>query len=280
MAEKQKADRAAGERIAKVLARSGLCSRRDAERWIADGRVAVNGKVLTSPALNVVPGDRIAVDGQPLPERERTRLWLYHKPKGLLTAHRDPAARPTIFAELPPSLPRVISIGRLDLNTEGLLLLTNDGGLARTLELPSTGWLRRYRVRVHGEVTQAALDALAGGVTIDGVRYGPVEATLDSSKGSNHWLTVSIREGKNREVKRLMAHLGLDTTRLIRISFGPFQLADLKPGEVREIRGRVLRDQLGQKLAKASGVDFAAPIRQPPAEKAPAAKTSHAHRRR
>lgn len=262
MAEKQNRLGSAGERIAKVLARSGLCSRRDAERWIADGRVAVNGKVISSPALNVTEADRILVDGQPLPERERTRLWLYHKPKGRLTAHRDPSGRPTVFAELPADMPRVVSVGRLDLNTEGLLLLTNDGGLARTLELPSTGWLRRYRVRVHGEVTQAALDKLAGGVTVEGIHYGPVEATLDTSKGTNHWLTVSIREGKNREVKRLMEHLGLKTTRLIRVSFGPFQLADLDAGEVREIRGRVLRDQLGHKLTLASKADFTAPIRQ------------------
>ncbi len=255
---------ATGERIAKVMARAGLCSRRDAERWIADGRVAVNGRLLTSPAVTVGPADRIAVDGVALPERERTRLWLYHKPKGLVTTARDPQGRPTIFAALPPEVPRVVTIGRLDINTEGLLLLTNDGGLARLLELPSTGWLRRYRVRVHGSVTQEALESLAAGVTVEGIQYGPVEASLDRSQGTNQWLTLGLREGKNREVKRLLAHLGLATTRLIRISYGPFQLGELKAGEVREIRGRVLRDQLGAKLAAAAGADFTAPLRPPP----------------
>ena len=275
-----------GERIAKVLARAGLCSRRDAERWIADGRVAVNGTTLTSPALNVGPRDRITVDGEPLPARERTRLWLYHKPKGLVTTARDPEGRPTVFAALPPDLPRVVAVGRLDINTEGLLLLTNDGGLARILELPATGWLRRYRVRAHGTVTQAALDSLKNGVAIDGVLYGAVEATLDKVQGSNLWLTLGLREGKNREVKRLLAHLGLDTNRLIRISYGPFQVGDLAPGEVHEIRGKVLRDQLGSKLAKAAGADFEAPIRPRevatrPAPKKPArGKGSHADRRR
>ena len=255
-------EQAAGERIAKVLARAGLCSRRDAERWIADGRVAVNGVVLSSPALNVGPADRVAVDGVPLPARERTRLWLYHKPKGLVTAARDPQGRPTVFAALPAELPRVVAVGRLDINTEGLLLLTNDGGLARMLELPATGWLRRYRVRAHGTIAPGGLNSLAEGVTIDGVAYGAVEATLDRSQGSNHWLTLGLREGKNREIKRLLVHLGLFTNRLIRVSYGPFQLGDLKPGEAREIRGRVLRDQLGEKLAAAAGADFEAPVRQ------------------
>jgi 23S rRNA pseudouridine2605 synthase len=258
-----------GDRIAKVLARAGLCSRRDAEKWIADGRVAVNGRIITSPALNVTARDRIAVDGEPLQERERTRLWLYHKPRGLVTTARDPDGRPTVFSKLPPDLPRVIAVGRLDINTEGLLLLTNDGGLARVLELPATGWLRRYRVRAHGVITQPALDTLRNGVTVDGVMYGAIEATLDREQGSNVWITMALREGKNREVKRVLGHLGLSITRLIRVSYGPFQLGDLAEGEVREIRGRILRDQLGAKLAAAAGADFEAPVRQPPpAEKA------------
>jgi 23S rRNA pseudouridine2605 synthase len=278
----------AGERIAKVLARAGLCSRRDAERWIAAGRVAVNGETLTSPALNVGPRDRISVDGHPLPARERTRLWLYHKPKGLVTTARDPEGRRTVFAALPSDLPRVVAVGRLDINTEGLLLLTNDGGLARVLELPATGWLRRYRVRAHGPVTQDALDALKDGVAIDGVLYGAVEAAIDKVQGSNAWLTLGLREGKNREVKRLLAHLGLAANRLIRVSYGPFQLGDLAPGEVREVRGRVLRDQLGPKLADAAGADFDAPVRPPPAaepkpvarRRGPRGKASRADRRR
>ncbi len=260
---------APGERIAKVLARAGLCSRRDAERWIEEGRVAVNGRKLKSPAFNVGPQDRVVVDGQPLPERERTRLWLYHKPRGLVTTARDPEGRPTVFSRMPSDMPRVIAVGRLDINTEGLLLLTNDGGLARVLELPATGWLRRYRVRAHGEVTQAALDALKEGVAIDGVLYGGVEASLDKVQGSNVWLTLGLREGQTREGKRILAYLGLDTARLIRISYGPFQLVDLVEGEVREIRGRILRDQLGAKLARAANADFDAPVREVAPKKAP-----------
>src|SRR5262249_23820049 len=201
---------ASGERIAKAIARAGLCSRREAETWIAAGRVAVNGEVIASPARNVTAGDRIAVDGEPLPTRERTRLFLYHKPRGLLTTHADPGGRPTIFTALPVGLPRLISVGRLDLNTEGLLLLTNDGSLARTLELPATGWLRRYRVRAHGRVGQGELDRLRAGITIDGIRYGSIEATVDRAQGSNVWLTFAIREGKNREVKNVLGDLGLE----------------------------------------------------------------------
>jgi 23S rRNA pseudouridine2605 synthase len=236
----------AGGRIAKVMARAGLCSRREAEAWIAAGRVAVNGAVIASPALNVTGADRIAVDGAPMPTRERTRLFLYHKLAGLVTTHADPGGRPTIFGRLPAGLPRLISVGRLDLNTEGLLLLTNDGGLARTLELPSTGWLRRYRVRALGTVTQADLDKLRGGITIDGIHYGAIDATLDRAQGSNVWLTFAIREGKNREVKNVLGHLGLRVNRLIRVSFGPFQLGELAEGAIEEVRTRVLREQLGK----------------------------------
>jgi len=249
-----------GERVAKVIARAGLASRREAEAWIAAGRVAVNGEAIASPARNVMQSDRITVDGVPLPARERTRLFLYHKPHGLLTTHADPGGRPTIFQRLPKGLPRLISVGRLDLNTEGLLLLTNDGGLARTLELPATGWLRRYRVRAHGRVAQDQLAALRQGITIDGVRYGAIEATLDRAQGSNVWLTFAIREGKNREVKNVLGHLGLAVNRLIRVSFGPFQLGELPEGAIEEVRTRALRDQLGERLAHSAGADFAGPI--------------------
>ena len=248
------------ERIAKVLARAGLCSRREAEEWIAAGRVAVDGVVLTTPAVTVGAANRITVDGAPLPVKERTRLWLFHKPRGLVTTTSDPEGRPTVFSVLPDDMPRVITVGRLDINTEGLLLLTNDGGLARVLELPSTGWLRRYRVRAFGEIDQAALDELKQGVSLDGVDYGPIEAVIDRVQGSNIWLVVGLREGKNREVKRVLGSLGLTVNRLIRISFGPFQLADLEEGEIREIRGRVLRDQLGKRLVEESGADFEAPV--------------------
>src|SRR3954451_1911468 len=249
-----------GERIAKVIARAGLCSRREAEAWIAAGRVAVNGEKIASPAPNVRPSDKIIVDGKPLPGAERTRLFLYHKPRGLVTTSSDPQSRPTIFGALPADLPRLISIGRLDLSTEGLLLLTNDGGLARALELPSTAWLRRYRVRAHGKVTQEQLDALRDGVTVDGISYGPIEATLDREQTSNVWITFAIREGKNREVRNVLRHLGLHVARLIRVSFGPFQLGELAEGAIDEVPTRVLRDQLGEKLARAAGVDFSAPI--------------------
>jgi 23S rRNA pseudouridine2605 synthase len=253
-----------GERIAKAIARAGLASRREAEAWIAAGRVTVNGTVITSPALDVAATDRIDVDGAPLPNRERTRLFLYHKPRGLLTTHADPRGRPTIFQKLPEGLPRLISVGRLDFNTEGLLLLTNDGALARVLELPSTGWLRRYRVRAHGSVTQAQLDQLRKGVTISGIRYGAIEADLDRMQGSNLWLTFAIREGKNREVRNVLGHLGLTVTRLIRVSFGPFQLGELEPGAVEEVPTRVLREQLGDRLGSLSAADFSAPIAPPP----------------
>jgi 23S rRNA pseudouridine2605 synthase len=241
-------------RIAKAMAHAGLCSRRDAERWIEAGRVAVNGKVLTTPAHVVGASDKIAVDGKPLPQAQALRLWRYHKPKGLVTSHKDPQGRKTVFEALPPELPRVVSVGRLDLNTEGLLLLTTDGALARHLELPSTGWLRRYRVRAHGRVTQEALDALRDGISIDGVHYGPVEARIDREQGSNLWLTLALREGKNREVKRLAEQLGLVVNRLIRVSFGPFALGDLAPGAVEEVKPKVLVDQLGARLAEEFGL--------------------------
>jgi 23S rRNA pseudouridine2605 synthase len=249
-----------GERIAKVMARAGLCSRREAEAWIAAGRVAVNGKPIASPALDVSPRDRVTVDGQPLRQRERTRLFLYHKPRGLLTSHADAKGRATIFAALPKGLPRLISVGRLDLNTEGLLLLTNDGGLARTLELPATGWLRRYRVRAHGRVRQEELDRLREGITIAGIRYGSIEARLEREQGANAWLTFAMREGKNREVKNVLGHLGLAVNRLIRVSFGPFQLGDLPEGAVEEVKTRILREQLGDRVAALSGADFSAPV--------------------
>jgi len=248
-----------GERIAKVLARAGLASRRDAEEIVTQGRVTVNGRLINSPALDVTVNDVVAVDGQPLPPRERTRLFLYHKPKGLMTTHADPEGRPTVFDNLPEGLPRLISVGRLDFNTEGLLLLTNDGGLARELELPETGWLRRYRVRAHGEVTQAQLDELKNGIEVDGVKYGSIDAALERDQGSNVWLVFAIREGKNREVRNVMAHLGLEVNRLIRISYGPFQLGELEEGKVEELRTRVLREQLGERVIDRSGADFARP---------------------
>jgi 23S rRNA pseudouridine2605 synthase len=241
-------------RIAKAMARAGLCSRREAERWIAYGRVAVNGRLLTTPAHDVGPDDRITVDGKPLPEAGPVRLWRYYKPRGLVTTHRDPQGRPTVFDNLPTGLPRVISVGRLDFNTEGLLLLTTDGALARHLELPATGWLRRYRVRARGRVTQEALDRLKDGITVEGMNYGPMEATLDSEKGANVWLTLGLREGKNREVRKVLSTLGLEVGRLIRVSFGPFQLLDLEPGQAEPVRRRVLIDQLGLRLARELGI--------------------------
>jgi 23S rRNA pseudouridine2605 synthase len=252
---------AKGERVAKLIARAGLCSRRDAERWIAEGRVALDGQILATPAVVVDDPARIAVDGQPLQAAERTRLWRYHKPAGLLTTHRDPRGRKTVFERLPPGMPRVVSVGRLDFNSEGLLLLTNDGALARRLELPATGWVRRYRVRVHGTVDPAALARLKKGVTVEGVAYGPIDAALERVQGSNAWLSVGLSEGKNREVRKIMAHLGLAVTRLIRVAYGPFQLGRLPPGAAEEVGPQILRDQLGRDAA-------------PPPER------PHAHRRR
>ncbi len=233
-----------GERISKWLARAGIASRRDAEKLVAEGHVVLNNAKVTHPATFVSSGDVVLVDGVPVDDPERTRLWRYHKPAGLVTTHRDPEGRPTVFEQLPSGLPRVISVGRLDLTSEGLLLLTNDGALARRLELPATGWLRRYRVRVHGIADPRRLAALDRGVTVNGVAYGPIDAGLDSRKGDNSWLTVSLREGRNREVRHVMAHLGLAVTRLIRVAYGPFQLGTLPRGAVDEVPARVLRDQL------------------------------------
>lgn len=261
-------------RIAKAIARAGLCSRREAERWIAEGRVAVNGRLLSTPAFEVGPKDRVTVDGEPLPAAEPPRLWRYHKPRGLITSHRDPEGRPTVFDRLPEHMPRVISVGRLDFNTEGLLLLTTDGALARHMELPATGWLRRYRVRARGRVTPAALAELTKGITIDGIRYGAVEATLDSEHGANIWLTLGLREGKNREVRKILGHLGLEVGRLIRVSYGPFQLLDLEPGEVEVVRRRVLIDQLGPRLADELGLNA------PDREELTANNRKSPHRRR
>ena len=252
-----------GERIAKVMARVGLCSRRDAEAWIVEGRVSVNGEVLTSAARNVTEADSVLVDGKPLATRERTRLFMFHKPRGLVTTDRDPEGRSTVFdfiAEHNPALPRLMSIGRLDINTEGLLLVTNDGGLARVLELPATGWLRRYRARANGVTDQAKLDTLAKGVTIDGVDYAGVEARLDRAQGANVWISLGLREGKNREVKKLLEYLGLAVNRLIRLSYGPFQLGEMAEGMVEEVRTRVLSEQLGESLARDANVDFEGPV--------------------
>jgi 23S rRNA pseudouridine2605 synthase len=232
-----------GERIAKWLARAGIASRRDAEQLVAEGRVRLNNRVIGHPATFVTAGDLVQVNGKLVEPPDRTRLWRYHKPPGLVTTHRDPEGRPIVFERLPPSLPRVVSIGRLDLTSEGLLLLTNDGELARRLELPSSGWIRRYRARVHGAVNEARLAALAAGTTVDGVRYGPIEAGLDSRKGDNAWLTVSLREGRNREIRRVLAHLDLQVTRLIRVAYGPFQLGKLPLGAVEEVSPKVLREQ-------------------------------------
>lgn len=253
----------AGERIAKRLARVGIASRRDAEELIAAGRVRVNGRVLASPAFNVMPDDRIELDGTEIPAVERTRLFLFHKPAGVVTTNRDPEGRRTVFDILPEGLPRLMTVGRLDINTEGLLLLTNDGGLARVLELPATGWLRRYRVRVHGKVDEKALADLKDGIAVDGVFYGGVEAFLDRQQGTNAWLTIGLREGKNREVKNILGALGLDVTRLIRVSYGPFQLGELEEGAVQELKGKMLRDQLGERLIEESGANFEAPINKP-----------------
>jgi 23S rRNA pseudouridine2605 synthase len=264
---------ARGERIAKWLARAGVASRRDAERLIADGRVTLNRRRVETPATFVRPGDLVAVDGRPVAPPERTRLFRYHKPPGLVTTHRDPQGRPTVFERLPTGLPRLVSVGRLDLTSEGLLLLTNDGALARRLELPAQGWLRRYRVRVYGKLDERDLAALARGVTIDGITYGPIEAGVDSRRGLISWLTVSLREGKNREIRRVLEHLGLQVTRLIRVAHGPFQLGALPRGAVEEVSPKVLREQLGLQAAPPPPRQRRPPAATPAAPPAPAAAT-------
>jgi 23S rRNA pseudouridine2605 synthase len=239
-----------GERIAKVIARAGICSRRDAERLIGEGRVKLNGKVLTTAATNVTDKDVILIDGLPLPQKEATKLWRYHKPGGLVVSNHDPEGRPTVFDKLRSQLPRVVSIGRLDINTEGLLLLTNDGELARFLELPATGWTRKYRVRAFGHIDVASLKKLEKGVEVEGVRYGPIEAAIERVQGDNTWLTIAIKEGKNREVKRICEHLGLQVNRLIRTAFGPFQLGELPRGGIEEVPARAMKSSIGEKFFK------------------------------
>lgn len=266
--DKTDADRQSGERIAKAIARAGICSRREAERFIAAGRVALNGHILTSPAINVEPDDRVTVDGKPLPTPEPARLWRYHKPMGLVTTHRDPQGRATVFDDLPKRLPRVISVGRLDLASEGLLLLTNDGMLARRLELPAMAWTRRYRVRVRGAVEQARLDRLAQGITVEGMDYSAIIVTLDAVENGEHWLTMCLKEGKNREIRRVLHHFGLQVRKLIRTAYGPFQLGNLACGQVEEVPRRILRDQLGAKLLSTLPVFD------------DSRKNCHAHRRR
>ncbi len=270
------------ERIAKRIARAGLCSRRDAEKLIEQGRVSVDGQTLTTPAFVVNAQSQIIVDGKPLPEKEKTRLWLYHKPRGLMTSHHDPEGRPTVFAALAKSLPRVVSVGRLDFNSEGLLLLTNDGGLARQIELPSTGWRRRYRVRVYGRPSEDDLKSLAKGITVEGINYGPIEAHIERAQGSNPWLSLTLTEGKNREIRRVLAHLGLQVNRLIRVSFGPFQLSSLQAGEFKEVPARVIEDQISGLLKKPSQPDGKAP-RKTQSRKTPSPKPkphAYANRRR
>jgi 23S rRNA pseudouridine2605 synthase len=262
----------AGERIAKVIARAGLCSRREAERWVEDGRISVNGVALESPAFNVTAHDKISVDGRPMDAPEPPRLWRYHKPDGLVTTHSDPQGRETVFEHLPEELPRVISVGRLDLSSEGLLLLTNDGGLARALELPSTGWLRRYRVRAYGRISQTELNKLADGITVDGISYGPMEAILDRAETSNAWITVAIREGKNREVRRVLEAIGLKVNRLIRVSYGPFQLGKMPPGSVEEVTPAAMKEMLGAHMPAMPARVSDRPARKPVSEPVEAPK--------
>lgn len=275
MSEAEKKDAKAGDRVAKVMARAGLCSRRDAEKWIALGRVFVNGKKLDTPAVVIRPGDEVRVDGNLLASPDRARLWRFHKPKGLVTTHKDEKGRTTVFDVLPPDLPRVVSIGRLDLTSEGLLLLTNDGGLARAMEHPSRGWVRRYRVRVHGRIDDAGLARLKKGVTVDGILYGAIDAARDVSEGesktskANTWITVALSEGKNREVRRVMEYLGLTVNRLIRVAYGPFQLGKLEPGVLEEVPAQVVRQQLGEAAPKSLNLKRKRPHGTKAGEEAP-----------
>nr|WP_254062685.1 pseudouridine synthase [Caulobacter sp. S45] len=248
----------AGERVAKALARAGVASRREVERYIAEGRVKLNGQRLDTPAVKIGPGDVLTVDGARVAAAEPTRIWRFHKPVGLVTSHADPHGRPTVFDALPEGLPRVISIGRLDLNSEGLLLLTNDGGLSRALELPSSGWVRTYRARAYGRTSQETLDRLQNGITVEGVVYGPIDAKLDkvqrrpgdtAETPANCWITVSLKEGKNREVRRVLESLGLKVNRLVRLAYGPFALGTLPLGAVEEVGPRVIREQLADVIA-------------------------------
>ena len=266
------------ERIAKVIARSGVASRRDAEKMVLAGRVAVNGKVIESPALDISPADRVTIDGKPLDAPQETRVWLYYKPLGLVTTDKDEQGRRTIFDEMPEGMPRVLNVGRLDLNSEGLLLLTNDGGLKRQLELPETGWLRKYRVRVNGRPTDTTFDPLRRGVTIEGDEFLPMEVSLDRQQGANAWLTVGIREGKNREIRRAMAAVGLVVNRLIRVSYGPFRLNDMKPGDVVEVKRRVLRDQIGGLFGDEPRDAQARPARKPYAKREDGDRKPYARR--
>ncbi len=268
-----------GDRIAKVLARAGIASRREAERMIVEGRVTVNGKVIDRAALNVTEADTIAVDGNLVGAPEKPRLWLYHKPTGLVTTTKDEQGRPTIFDDLPEELPRVMTVGRLDLNSEGLLLLTNDGGVKRKLELPSTGWLRRYRVRVNGRPTDNTLKPLREGITVDGQHFQPMIVSLDRQQGANAWLTVALREGKNREIRRAMADIGLQVNRLIRVSYGPFQLGQLKHGAVEEVRSKIVRDQLGLDSDKPDKPKIQRRRDAPDGEKKPFARKGYAGRK-
>lgn len=276
------ADAPKGERIAKVIARAGLASRREAERLIAAGRVTVNGKVIDRAALNVTADDRITVDGRALDAPAPPRMWLYHKPVGLVSTARDEKGRKTIYDDLPDDMPRVMSVGRLDISSEGLLLLTNDGALKRRLELPATGWMRRYRVRLRGRPEDASFAPLREGLVLDGERFQPMTVTLDRQQGANAWVTVAIREGKNREIRRAMTALGLSVNRLIRVSYGPFQLGQLKPGAVEEIRPKVLRDQLGLEQAESDDTPSGKPVvrRQRRPRRDQSAPSGRAHPRR